>query len=259
MRTIISEKLTADSLLCAALDVGEHLLKNGGEVHRVEDTIERICKSFGAVHVEVFTITNLITASVRMADGDMSQQMRRITDSVNNMYAVEELNEISRELCSGKLHINSLDDAIAKIKKKKVYPTWLTFVGAMCAAGGFAIFFGGTLLDGVCAAAVGVFLTFLDKYVPKIANQMVMTAINSFVSGILSILLVKFGLGVNVDKIIIGAIMILIPGIALNNSIRDMITGDVLAGFLRFIQSILLALMIAAGFAAAILLFGGAV
>lgn len=259
MRTIISEKITADSLLCAALDVGEHLLRNGGEVHRVEDTIERICKSFGAVHVEVFTITNLITASVRMTDGETSQQMRRITDTVNNMYAVEELNKISRDLCSGKLELNSLDAAISNIKKNKVYPTWLTFFGAMCAAGGFAIFFGGTLLDGVCAAIVAVFLTALDKYVPKIANQMVMTAINSLLSGILSILLVKIGLGTNADKIMIGTIMLLIPGIALNNSIRDMITGDVLAGFLRFIQSILLALMIAAGFAAAILLFGGAV
>ncbi len=234
-------------------------MRNGGEVHRVEDTIERICKSFGAVHVEVYTITNFITASVRMADGETSQQMRRITDTVNNMYAVEELNKISRDLCNGKIHINSLDEAISKVKQKKVYPTWLTFVGAMCAAGGFAIFFGGKLLDGVCAAIVAIFLTFLDKYVPKIANQMVMTAINSLLAGILSILLVKIGLGINTDKIIIGAIMILIPGLALNNSIRDMITGDVLAGFLRFIQSILLALMIAAGFAASILLLGGAV
>ena len=129
----------------------------------------------------------------------------------------------------------------------------------MCAAGGFAIFFGGTILDGICAAIVAIFLTCLDKFVPKLGNQMVITAIHSLLAGILSILLVKIGLGANTDKIIIGAIMILIPGLALNNSIRDMITGDVLAGFLRFIQSILLALMIAAGFAAAILLFGGAV
>ena len=193
-----------------------------------------------------------------MANGEMSQQMRRITDTVNNMNAVEELNKISRDLCAGKIDINSLDDTISKIKKKRVYPIWLSFVGAMCAAGGFAIFFGGTLVDGICAAIVGVFLSFLDRCVPKIANQMVMTAINSLLAGILSIFLVRFGFGINADKIMIGAIMILIPGLALNNSIRDMITGDVLAGFLRFIQSILLALMIAAGFAASILLFGGA-
>jgi uncharacterized membrane protein YjjP (DUF1212 family) len=54
----------ADTILCSALDIGEHILKNGGEIHRVEDTIERICRSFGAEHVEVFTITSLIVASI---------------------------------------------------------------------------------------------------------------------------------------------------------------------------------------------------
>ena len=58
----------ADYLLCLALDVGEGMLKNGGEVGRVEDTIERICRAYGAQHVEVFTIVSMITAAVRMPD-----------------------------------------------------------------------------------------------------------------------------------------------------------------------------------------------
>ncbi len=41
----------ADIVLCTALDIGEHLLKNGAEVSRVEDTIERICFAYGAAHV----------------------------------------------------------------------------------------------------------------------------------------------------------------------------------------------------------------
>ena len=32
-------------LLCLALDVGEGMLRNGGEIGRVEDTIERICRA----------------------------------------------------------------------------------------------------------------------------------------------------------------------------------------------------------------------
>ena len=257
--TMISEKLTADRILCAALDVGEHILRNGGEVHRVEDTIERICRSLGANHIEVFSITNLITASVRISDGEYSHQMRRITNTTNNMFVVEELNKISRDLCSGCLSLDDLDAAMAKYKHKKVYPSWLVFIGAMLAAGGFTLFFGGTLLDGLCATIVSVFITAFDRYCPKVANQLIMAAINSMLAGIISIVLVKIGLGINPDKIMIGAIMLLIPGLALMNSVRDMITGDILSGFLRFIQSLLLALMIAFGFAIAILLFGGIV
>ena len=63
-----SGNVYADDLLRLALDVGEGMLKNGGEISRVEDTIERICRAYGAVHVEVFTIISVIHASVRMAD-----------------------------------------------------------------------------------------------------------------------------------------------------------------------------------------------
>ena len=92
---------SADAVLCAALDVGEHILKSGGEIHRVEDTVDRVCRSFGAEHVEVFTIPSLIIASVRMPGGGHSQQMRRIYETRNNMLLLEQLNEISRELCCG--------------------------------------------------------------------------------------------------------------------------------------------------------------
>ena len=59
----------ADKVLCVALDVGENLLHCGGEINRVENTIERICRAYGAKHVEVFTITSVIVAEVRMSDG----------------------------------------------------------------------------------------------------------------------------------------------------------------------------------------------
>ena len=56
----------AGSVLAIALDVGAELLRAGGEIHRVEDTVTRICRAYGAEAVEVFAITSLITAEVRM-------------------------------------------------------------------------------------------------------------------------------------------------------------------------------------------------
>ena len=66
---IMTEQATADDVLRTAMDVGEGLLRSGAEIRRIEDTITRIAKAYGAVHVEVFTITTLILASVRMPDG----------------------------------------------------------------------------------------------------------------------------------------------------------------------------------------------
>ena len=103
----------SDRLLCTALDVGEHLLICGGDIHRVEDTIIRICRAFGAVHTEAFTITSVIVASVRMPDGTYAHQMRRVYGSSNNMAELETLNSISRRLCA---HEMTLDEAQAAVK-----------------------------------------------------------------------------------------------------------------------------------------------
>ena len=249
---------SADEVLCAALDVGEHLLKNGAEIHRVEDTVMRICTALGAQHTEVFTITSVILASVRMKNGEHCQQMRRIYKTTNNLFLVEEMNRISRELCAGTLPLCDLRAAIVAAKSKRPYPEWVYFFGAMCAAAGFSVFFGGTLLDGLAAALVALPITFVDRNAPHFLNKMVLTALNSTLAGIFSMLLNLWGWGHNVDKIIIGAIMLLIPGLALTNAVRDMMMGDILAGMLGLLQSVLLALMIAFGFALAMFLVGGA-
>lgn len=254
---LTTESPTADQILCAALDVGEAILRNGGEVHRVEDTIERICKAYGAEHVEVFTITSLIVASIRMPDETRSSQMRRVYRTVNNLYMLEQMNEISRALCTGKMELSQLRESIQKAKHKKPYPVWLVYLGVALGAGSFAAFFGGSWRDAVCAGIVGIFIFYLDSTAPSYLNQMVMTAINSFLGGIVGIWLVQLGLGQNMDKVIIGSIMILIPGLALSNAMRDMLGGDVLSGTMRLIHSVLLALMIALGFALALTVMGG--
>jgi uncharacterized membrane protein YjjP (DUF1212 family) len=53
--------------------------------------------------------------------------------------------------------------------------------------------------------------------------------------------------GTQVDKIIIGGIMPLLPGVALTNAVRDMIAGDLVAGLARGAEAVLIASAIAAG------------
>ena len=254
---ISSPDITADAILCSALDIGEHILKNGGEIHRVEDTIERICRSFGAKHVEVFTITSLIVASVRMPDGSYSNQMRRIYKISNNLYMVEAMNGISRRLCSGEIAISELREKIVEAKKQKPYREFLLYIGAMMAAGGFAVFFGGSVFDGICAAAIGVLMTAIDRHMPRFINRTVSTVVLSIFAGVLGILVCRIGIGNSADKVMIGTIMLLIPGLSLGNSIRDLLGGDTISGAVRLIESLLLALMIAFGFAVAMLITGG--
>ena len=70
------------------------------------------------------------------------------------------------------------------------------------------------------------------------------------------LLLVHLGIGVHPDKIMIGNIMLVIPGMQLTNSLRDMINGDTVSGVLNLSEAILKAVSVALGFAI-VLLAGG--
>ena len=244
----------AGTILAIALDVGAETLRVGGEIHRVEDTVTRICRAYGAETVEVFAITSLITAEVRMPDGSYATRNRRVPTTYNHLARLEALNALSRTICKQPISAAEVATRLDAIRRYRPVPEWLCYVGGTLATGGFAVFFGGTLLDGLAAAVIAFFLTLFARLRPLQINSMVKSLISSFGAGILSVLCVTIGFGDNVDKIIIGTIMLEIPGLSFGNSLRDLLCGDTLAGTMRFIQAILQALMVALGYMAALVL-----
>ena len=232
-------------------------MRSGAEIQRIEDTITRIAKAYGAVHVEVFTITTLIIASIRMPDGGYSSQNRRVLTSSTNLHRLAKYNEISREICAGGVSIEQAQQKLKAVKRSEPYPIWVYYIGVIFSAGGFTVFFGGSLLDGVVAAAIGILMVLMDQHKPPFMNGMASAVITSFVGGTLSELCAHFGLCHNMDMVIIGTIMLLIPGLTIGTSVRDMLCGDIVTGSIRFIQSLLLACVIAFGYGAAMLLVGG--
>ncbi len=246
-----------DRMLCLALDIGEHMLRNGGEIHRIEDTLERICLAYGAAHVEIFTIPSLVMAAVRMPDGSYSSQIRRVYVTGKNLYRLEQFNAISRRICTEKPSFDEVERMIRKAKQSRPYSSFWVILGSVMAAGGFAVFFGGSWRDGLAAALVGLVLALLDRFESRSINQMAKTVLLSFVLGLLCFGVVKIGLGQDLGFVTIGAIMLLIPGLDMGNALRDLLCGNLLSGSLRTIQSLLLAVMIAFGYAASILITGG--
>lgn len=246
-----------DDLVRIALDIGEGLLENGAEVHRVELAIETVCKAYGAAHVEVFSISSLIITAVRMPDDAYSSQSRRIHSSSNNLSALEQYNALSRRLAKETPSFEEADKLIREVKNNRHYPFPLVLFGSLLAAGAFAVFFGGSWRDGIAAALIGLIITLIDNINAPQLNRMAKTLIVSFLAGILSYLSVRIGLGEHTDMINIGTIMLLIPGLALGNALRDLIGGDTLTGTLKVVQSLIVAAMIAIGYTLSILLTGG--
>ena len=130
-------------------------------------------------------------------------------------------------------------------------------IGSMLAAGGFTVFFGGTILDAVASLPIAIVIYLMNTLIKaRGMNKLFYTALCSAISGTLAIVFTKIGFGNNPDLIMIGDIMIIIPGVMLINSVREMLCGDVMSGLLRLIEAIIIAMAIACGFAVPILAFG---
>lgn len=66
-------------------------------------------------------------------------------------------------------------------------------------------------------------------------SRLVLTMVSSAAMCAAAALTVKTGMGQNLDYIIIGNIMLLIPGIPFVNSMRDIFVGDTITGLLSCI------------------------
>ncbi len=239
-----------------AMDIGEEMLLSGAEVARAEESIKRICKAFGFERTDVFFITSQMQATVYYGD-EFITQTRRIEGTVSNYEKLHRLNALSRRICKDNLSVEEIREGIKTACETKSYPLWVECVAYLVIAGAFTLFFGGNLIETGISAVVGfiirIVIFLFDKYM---SNKIFIKFASSLLSTALAVLALKTGVIETVDKIIIGNIMTLIPGIGLTNALRDLFIGDSIAGLLRLLEAVLLALAIAAGYFVAVLLGG---
>ncbi len=224
-----------------SLDIGQEIIKSGGEIHRAKDTIKRINTAYGKNCI-VFAIPSLI-----IAQSGSNIQIRRIDGDEIDLSELSRLNALSRRLCYE-------DNEEINITKRKVYPKTLDLVSVCAATASFCLFFGGSIADAFFSAIIGLLINYMDckkGSLPLFSSNLM----ESNVAGILSYLPLKMGIPVRPDKIIIGTIMLLVPGLTVVNAMMDMMNGDLIAGLIELFKAIMSALAIALGFAGAVILF----
>lgn len=247
----------SEKVLSLALELGKSMVQCGAEINRVEETVRRIGFAYGMNRTEVFSIISMVYATVIDKNGKTHTQMRRIYSYAPNFDRLEQLNSLSRKICS---EVPDIDEAAAElkslfVKKNPFRPT--VCLGYIIGAMGFTVFFGGTLWDAVAASPIALVIYLMNAYIKSTGvNRLFYTALSSFVAGFLALIFVHYGFGENANMIMIGDIMLIIPGLMLVNSVREMLCGDLMSGLLRLLESVILAMAIACGFAVAIIIGG---
>lgn len=229
---------------------GAILLRNGAEIYRVEDTVERIVRSVKNVRdVDVYTTFNVVMVSFNV-NGHIYSNVRRVKDRTNNLVYVDKVNSFSRKFVQGEY---SLEEALVELEKIKSYGgtgKFLVTMGASVAASAFTILLGGRMSHAILAFLVGLCSWLIHLRVEK---KKFGYFIDNFINGILvsslAILFTKIFKVEQRDLIIIASIMPYLPGVVLTNSIRDLLTGDTTTGLTGVTQAIIISTALALGVA----------
>lgn len=256
----IKDNDEAKKLMKLALSAGETLLKNGAEAYRVEDTMERMCSSRENIHnVNSFVTQTGVFLTFEHEDKTYVN-FRRVRGTAMNLKRIHLVNQFSRDFVFKNISIDEGLNIIQDINNTKSFTRLDKAVFGAAACAFFTLMFGGNLRDFIASYLV----SFLTVLLLNITTEFKLTFfienfLGAFLASLFSFITVVIGLGANLDKIIIGSIMHLVPGVPITNAIRDLMSGDSLTGLSKGMEAIFSAVAIAFGVGIVLSLYMGGI
>ncbi|MDR3225313.1 MAG: threonine/serine exporter family protein [Clostridiales Family XIII bacterium] len=249
-------------VLVLALYAGEIMMKSGAEIYRVEDTITRICKACKIEYVECFATTTGIFLSLDMggADGEMRTFIKRIDGITIDLERISMINKFSRVFTTTDLSVDDGMNQLREIAGKPAFSLPLRLLGAVLVGAFMCPYYGGGIMEMCVAAGASCVGYLIFVAVERFRLAGFIRVFISCLGGTLAVLAVS-GLypGGNTTAVILSAVTIFMPGVAITNAARDLLSGDMISGVARATDAAITSIAIAggAGMVAGIWIVGG--
>ena len=246
--------MEAKQVLEIALTSGHMLLSNGAEAYRIEETIERICSSYN-LECECMTTARGVFVSVLDKNGERITSLKKIRTRSVDLYRIELINSFSRNIQNEQISYEEANNILKDIEAAPHFRFPIRLFAASMTSFVYSLFFNGTLYDSIVSAVVSIGIYFMLEKISHIGFfQFFQFFFSSFIIGCASLIAENIIPSVNKGHVIIGSIMILLPGVALTNGIKDIIYGDFESGIVKFGEAMLVITSIGVGIGSALAL-----
>jgi len=248
------KKANRKKVLEACLLAGTIMMESSAEMYRIEDTMIRIGKKAGYDILCYTTQTGMFVA----IDGTEKLRMAQISKRYLNLDKVTKVNQLSREYVAGLIDEDELIRMLKQTKQERIFfPLWLETVSAASISAGMMVLFGGTMKDFPAAFILGAVGYIVYLMAAKLLQLRFLAEFSAaFILGVLAIFYARiWGTG-EVNVMIFGLVMPFVPGVAITNSIRDLLAGHLLSGVSRGIEALMTACAIGFGIVFAFQLLG---
>ncbi len=252
-----TEQVRQRDVLLVALKAGKILLENGAEIFRVEDTVYRICRYYGLKSASAFVLSNGIFLTSGDEDEPEFAKVQQIPVNNANLSRVAEVNQLSRRIEAGCCTLQEVKMELERIQAMPGFSKKVQIAAAGITGACFSVMFGGNLQDALCSLLIGFLLYGYLLYIGKpFFSKIVCNIVGSALVTFLCILMYKSGAGIHLESMMIGGIILMVPGMAFTNAIRDMADGDYISGSVRMLDAVLVFFCIAMGVGFVIALYG---
>lgn len=251
----MNEKKRSKLVVETCLLAGKIMIENGSEMVRVTDTIERICQNAGAKEARSYvTLTGIVIS----ASTDIGAQVMSIDKRTFDLEKVSVVNDYSRQFADKRISLGEFYHRLKFIDQHvQKFPLWLQLLGAFIVSSTLEVVFRNNYFDFWAAGIVGTFGWSIYCLTDRYTN---IRFLNEFIAaiciGFLSILFIRMHWAVSADDLIIGGLMPLVPGVPITNSVRDVLSGNLISGPSRGIEAIMSACALGFGVAMAIKILG---
>ena len=226
----------SDTVRNLIFSLGADLLKCGAEISRVEESMQRAAARFGIEDIEFYVVTNGLFVSFYNGGRHTGTKIRDIRYVNVDLFKLSLLNELSREISDGTLSAQEALSRLEEIENRKSDPAWRLILAAGISGLGCCYLLGASLFDCLAAficciiiQAAGIFAEYKGIHLSKVAA----TIAGSLAATLLCVFFVWLGFAGHLDYVVAGAIIPMIPGVAIVNGIRDFVDGNYLSGFVR--------------------------
>lgn len=227
---------------------GRLIMENGGETYRVEETITRMGRAFGLSGVESFAIPSGVFVSYLREDGSHETAVIRVRKGSTNLSRVDAVNRISRQVEQGLMDCEEAHQQLKAVESTPApFQRLLPWVTAL-SSGGFALMFGGGAIEFIVSAvASGAMQLMALFFQRRRLHGLVSVLAGSVVCSLIPMLFNRLTGLCMVDAAVAGALMPMLPGLAMTNAVQDAMRGDIVSGVSHGFSALLTAVMVAGG------------
>lgn len=230
------------SLSCLA---GKILLQNGAEIYRVENSVCEVAKHYGLIP-QCFATLTCIIITLKNSEGEIVSLVERVNSRSTNLDKVYQIHTLIQNL-SNYSH-EELEQKFLDIEKEKPYSFGVNILGNCLGAGFFTFLFSGNFHEFLSAFLCGILIAIASKITDMLKLGIFFTnLLCGAISSATACIFLRYGFITDVSIPIISTLMILVPGVAFINSMRDLFSGDLVTGFSRLGEVLMIGTAIAVG------------